>query len=127
MNTPNSLFKTALVLVSVVLFTVACSKKTAPVTTTKADEYTGPKVSYLTDVAPLMARSCAPCHYPAQEGKKAPLDNYASVKDELVEVLERVQMQPGDLKYMPFKQKKQALSAEEIELLKNWARGGFLE
>lgn len=117
----------SLLLVALVVLAAACSKKTAPVETTKTDEYTGPKVTYAQDIAPLMERSCSPCHYPNQQGKKQPLDSYAAVKSELVDVLERVQLEPGSLKYMPFKQKKQGLSAEEVEMLKNWARGGFLE
>ncbi len=111
--------------ISVLLAVAACSKKTAPVET--KEPYTGPQISYLKDVAPLLERSCAPCHYPAKEGKKMPLDTYASVKGELTHVLERVQLDESSLKFMPFKKKKQSLSTEEIELLKNWARGGFLE
>jgi uncharacterized membrane protein len=119
-------FKSILVLATV-LIAIACSKKTAPTTTADPANYTGPKVSYAQDIAPLMQRSCSPCHYPNQDGKKQPLDSYAAVKDELVEVLERVQLEPGSLKYMPFKQKKEALTPAEIEMLKNWARGGFAE
>jgi hypothetical protein len=119
-------FKT-LLLVPVLILAAACSKKTAPVETTNTTDYSGPKVSYAENIAPLLERSCSPCHYPNQEGKKQPLDSYAGVKAELPEVLKLVQLEPGSLRYMPFKQKKQGLSAEEIEMLKNWARGGFLE
>ena len=117
----------SLIIITTVVLAAACSKKTAPVETTNPAEYTGPKVSYATDIAPLLERSCSPCHYPNQQGKKQPLDSYAGVKAELPEVLKLVQLTPGSLRYMPFKQKKQGLSAEEIEMLKNWARGGFME
>jgi len=116
--------KPFIALAAILLF-VACSKKTAPIAT--AEPYTGPEVSYLGDVAPLLERSCSPCHYPAKDGKKVPLDNYTSVKKELSEMLKMVQLPETDEHFMPFKKKKQPLSLEEIELLKNWARGGFME
>jgi hypothetical protein len=116
--------KPFLALAAILIF-VACSKKTAPVAS--VEPYTGPAVSYLADVAPLLERSCSPCHYPAKDGKKVPLDNIASVKKELSDMLQLVQLPQTDEHFMPFKQKKQPLSMEEIELLKNWARGGFAE
>ena len=118
--------KTISALIAIVL-AVACSQKTAPTTSEEPKEYTGPKVTYLADVAPLMERSCSPCHYPEKKGRKMPLDSYVTVKDNLAEVLERVQLPKDHLKFMPYEHKKQDLSAEEIEMLKHWARGGFLE
>ena len=78
-------------------------------------------------MAPLLERSCSPCHYPAKDGKKVPLDNYSGVKTHLAEMLQLVQLPESNLRFMPFKKKKQPLSPEEIEMLKNWARGGFME
>ena len=118
--------KTVFALTALVI-AVACSQKTAPTASEEPKEYTGPKVTYLADVAPLVERSCSPCHYPEKKGKKMPLDSYAAVKNNLPEVLERVQLPKDNLKFMPYEHKKQDLSAEEIEMLKNWARGGFIE
>lgn len=113
---------------AILALTVACSKKVAPTTTDAAkEEYTGPKVTYSTDVSPIISRSCTPCHFPEMRGKKLPLDSYAAVKSSLAEMIRRVELPKDNLKFMPYDHKKQDLSAEEIEMLKNWARGGFLE
>ncbi len=105
---------------------VGCSQKTTPQAKGK-EPYSGPKVTYTADVAPLIDRSCSPCHFPERRGRKEPLDSYDHMKTELAEVLERVQLDESSLKFMPYEKKKQPLSEAEIELLKNWARGGFLE
>ena len=118
--------KSTFLFVSAAIFVAACSKKTAP-TETKKEEYTGPKVTYMADVAPLVQRSCAPCHFPSQNGKKVPLDGFAAVKKELPEILHHVQLPQSNVEFMPYKLKKEPLSPEEIELLKNWARGGFIQ
>lgn len=114
----------AKVVLSVMVLTLllACSKKTAPVS---VEDYDGPRVTYL-DVAPMIERSCAPCHFPKQDGKKVALDTKEHLQDELVDVLERVQRDPNAMGFMPKKGKKPSLTAEEIEMLKNWARGGFI-
>ena len=121
------MLKRSLVLLSCMFFVMwsaSCSKKTA--VKPKA-EYDGPMVSYASQIAPIMERSCSPCHYPQKEGRKAPLDTYDALKGEFSEVIERVQLPEDDVKFMPFKHKRESLSEEEIEMLKNWARGGFPE
>jgi hypothetical protein len=106
----------------------ACSQKSTPTASAEPKgAYDGPMVTYAANIAPIMERSCAPCHYPEKKGKKMPLDTYVTVKDNLAEVLERVQLPKDHLRFMPYEHKKQDLSAEEIEMLKNWARGGFIE
>ncbi len=104
---------------------VACSKKTTAPASQKT--YQGPQISYASDVAPIIKRSCSPCHFPAQNGKKDPLDSYKSMQKEIIEVIARVEMDEDNIKFMPYKKKKQSLSKDEIKLLKNWAQGGFLE
>jgi hypothetical protein len=106
------------------MWMASCSKKTA--VQSKA-EYDGPMVSYASQIAPIVERSCSPCHYPQKEGRKAPLDTYDALKREFSEVIERVQLSDDNVKFMPFKHKRESLSEEEIELLKNWAKGGFPE
>ncbi|MCB0427677.1 MAG: hypothetical protein KDD20_04385 [Mangrovimonas sp.] len=85
---------------------------------------TGPAVSYETDISPMMTRSCAPCHFP-EEGKKQPLNTLESVKEHIDDILVRVQLPESNFKYMPFKSKKPALTADEITMLKRWAGQGF--
>lgn len=101
----------------------ACSPKTAPTKTPEAAPV--PKVTYAADIAPLLLNKCAPCHYPGQQGKKLPIDTYEAAKQHLNEMIVRVELPQSDPKFMPFKLKKPALTAEEIELLKNWGRGGY--
>lgn len=126
MNSILPSFKKTLALSGVLVFVAACSQKTAPAP--KAEEpYTGPKITYNEHIAPIMERSCAPCHYPTQDGNKEALDTYTAVKGEYEDVLYRVQLPKDHFRHMPFKGKKPSFTAEEIEMLKNWGRGGFLE
>jgi len=77
------------------------------------------EISYTQNIAPIMERSCTPCHFPEQ-GKKKMLNTYDAVKENINDILRRVQLADTDKEFMPFKSKKPALSKEEIELLKGW-------
>ena len=81
-------------------------------------------VSYEKDISPVMTRSCSPCHFP-DEGKKKYLDTYAAVKENIEDILIRVQKPVDEKGYMPWKSKKPALSDEEIDKLKMWAGQNF--
>ena len=121
------MFKRILTLIGALLFvgwSASCSRKTAP---QAKEDYQGPMVSYNAQIAPIMERSCSPCHYPAQNGSKAALDSYESLKAMVSAVIARVELPDDDAKFMPFKHKKESLTQEEITLIKNWARGGFPE
>jgi len=76
-------------------------------------------VSYEKDISPIMVRSCAPCHYPA-EGKKKFLDTYATTAENVQDILYRVSVAPNHPDYMPFKSKKDPFSPAEVKLLKEW-------
>lgn len=76
-------------------------------------------VSYTQNIAPLLAKSCTPCHFP-ERGKKKMLNTFGAVKDNIDEILMRVQLPESEKKYMPFRSKKPALTKEEIDLLKKW-------
>ena len=106
----------------------ACSPKMAPSTDAKAGkDKKMPMVSYATDIVPIMSRSCSPCHYPAQGGKKEALDSYASVSKHAQDIIARVTLPQTDAKFMPYNLKKPALTAEEVALLKAWVDGGMKE
>ena len=87
---------------------------------------TGPDVSYVADVSPIMTKSCTPCHFPP-DGKKEALDSYESVKANIDYILSRVQLPESDVRFMPFKNKKPSLTKEEIDVLKRWAGKGFAQ
>lgn len=103
----------------------ACSPKTAPTATEKPAPAV-PKVTYAADISPLLQAKCTPCHYPAQNGKKEPLDSREAAQKHINDIIARVELPQDDVKFMPFKLKKPALTPDEINLLKNWARGGFV-
>ena len=76
-------------------------------------------ISYNTDVAPMLTTSCTPCHFPPQ-GRKEPLDNYEHVKANIKEMIELVKLPETDPKFMPFKNKKPALTQDQIATLEKW-------
>ncbi|AEV31680.1 hypothetical protein Oweho_0666 [Owenweeksia hongkongensis DSM 17368] len=115
-----------IVLGSVVFFVVTCSQYTAFAAKAK-EPFDSTKVTYKADIAPIMERSCAPCHFPKKDGKKKPLDTYTTVKGKIEKILDRVQLPPDHRKHMPYKNATPGFSAEEIQMLKNWARDGFIE
>lgn len=89
-------------------------------------EDSGPTTFYDTDIQPIMVRSCTPCHFP-EKGRKKILNTYTAVSTNIQDILERIQLAPEDEHFMPFKGKRQALSAEEILLFKKWFAEGMTE
>ena len=84
-------------------------------------------VYYDLDIAPIIEARCTPCHFPAQSGKKLPLDSYASVSDNIADIIYRVELPHDDPKFMPFKSKKEPLSDSLITVLKVWKESGMKE
>jgi hypothetical protein len=84
------------------------------------------KISYKTDIEPIIANSCTPCHIPPQ-GRKEPLENYTNVKAHIVSILERVQLPQDNRKFMPPVNKKPALTTEQIALLIKWQQQNMPE
>lgn len=103
--------------ISFALLIFSCSRKSAA--TLGGKKLAAQVALYETSVKPLIAAKCAPCHFPAEGGKKKALDNYDSVKVAAVDIVHRVELNPGEKGYMPFKKPK--LSAEEIAVFKKWA------
>ena len=85
-----------------------------------------PKISYKTDIEPIISTSCIPCHIPPQ-GKKEPLENYDHVKANIASILERVQLPQDNRKFMPPVNKKPALTADQIALLLKWQQQNMPE
>lgn len=95
--------------------------------TRKGKEYVdAKKISYNTDVKPIIANSCTPCHIPP-EGRKKPLDNYEHVKENIVAMIERVSLPQDNRKFMPPVNKKPALTEAEVAVLVKWQQQGMLE
>jgi hypothetical protein len=81
-------------------------------------------VSFEKDVLPIIQASCTPCHFPP-DGRKLPFNNYDAVKNQIAEVIERVKLPQTDNKFMPFKNKKPALTDSAINVLVNWKSQGM--
>ena len=100
-----------------VLIIFSCSRKSAAAVA--SNKQAAHVTLYETSVKPLIAAKCAPCHFPAEGGKKKPLDNYDSVKVVTADIIRRIELNPGDKGFMPFRKPK--LSADEIAVVKKWA------
>ncbi len=98
----------------------ACSKKNNPGKTLKVVATT-----YTMDVAPLIQAKCSPCHLPSRGGNKASFEDHASAIKYGADMVTRIQLNPGERGFMPFKNSK--LSAEEIAVFKKWVDDGMLE
>lgn len=84
------------------------------------------KLTYEANLMPVLANNCSPCHIPAKGGKKKPYDNYASVKTDIDEIIRRIELNPTDKGFMPFK-KTAKLSDSTIVVFKQWKADGLLE
>ena len=93
------------------------SKKVATATATKS--------TYETNIQTLVMNNCTPCHIPAKGGNKKAYDNFANVKSDIDEIIRRVELNPGDKGFMPFKHPK--LSDSTIMVFKQWKADGMLE
>lgn len=108
-----------LCLSAVILF-AACAKKN-----TAAKTIIPTSTTYTTDVLPLIQMKCSPCHLPSKGGNKANLEDYESAKKHAADMVKRIELDPGQRGFMPFKHDK--LTADEITVIKKWVDGGAAE
>ena len=85
-----------------------------------------PKTTYTANLSTVIAGNCAPCHIPSKGGNKKPYDNYANVKADIDEMLRRIQLNPTDRGFMPFK-KTEKLPADVIAVFQKFKDDGALE
>jgi hypothetical protein len=83
------------------------------------------KLDYSIDIEPIMATKCTPCHFPDKGGKVEALNNYTAVKNHIDDIIRRIQLNPGERGYMPFKKPK--LSDSTIQIFKQWKDDGMIE
>lgn len=91
----------------------------------KATGEPAPKMTYETNMTAVIMNNCTPCHIPSKGGNKRPYDNYANVKQDIDEIIRRIELNPGDRGFMPFKKSK--LSDSTIAVFKQWKTDGMLE
>jgi hypothetical protein len=98
-----------------------------PSQTAKSDASKEPvvvSVFYEKDIRPIMLGSCTPCHFPEQ-GKKKMLDSYTATKENINDIIARIQLPVEDEKFMPFRSKKAPLTADQIKVFKEWVKQGM--
>jgi hypothetical protein len=81
---------------------------------------------YTANVETAMMNNCAPCHFPAKGGKVKALDTYASVSANIDEIIRRIELNPTDKGFMPFK-KTAKLDEATINIFKQWKADGSVE
>jgi hypothetical protein len=86
---------------------------------------TVPKLTYEANLQPVITTYCTPCHIPSRGGNKKPYDNYANVKTDIDEIIRRIELNPADKGFMPFKKPK--LNDSTINVFKQWRADGALE
>lgn len=108
-----------IILVSLtLLFTVCSPSKKAAAKVNKS--------TYESDIATLIMINCTPCHIPSKGGFKKAFDNYESAKTNIDEMIKRIELNPTDKGFMPFK-KTVKLSDSTINAFKKWRDDGLLE
>jgi hypothetical protein len=85
-----------------------------------------PKTTYSTEVASVVTDKCSPCHIPSKGGNKKAYDNYANVKADIDEIIKRIELNPTDRGFMPFK-KPHKMAADTIAVFKKFKEDGMLE
>ena len=85
-----------------------------------------PKMTYATNLSTVIMNNCVPCHIPAKGGRKENYDNYANVKKDIDNMIRRIQLNPTDKGFMPFKGTAR-LSDSVIAVFKQWKDDGMLE
>lgn len=110
--------KTIMILLAsgVALFQFCSSPKNA--------QATQQKITYTDKIQPLIAANCSPCHIPPK-GNKEPLHTYETAKANIDESIRRIQLNPTDRGFMPFKHPK--LADSTINYFVKWKEDGLLE
>lgn len=85
-----------------------------------------PKLTFATNLKTVIETNCTPCHIPSKGGNKKPFDVYANVQTDIDEMIRRIDLNPTDKGFMPFK-KKEKLSDSTIAIFKQWKADGLLE
>jgi mono/diheme cytochrome c family protein len=83
-------------------------------------------VTYQQQIRPIFATHCLSCHG-NRESKKRQLDTYDTVKEKIDDILYRVQLEPSNRKFMPYKMRQAPLTRAEIAVLQAWKDGGMRE
>lgn len=106
----------ALFFATVVIFEFCSSSKKA--------QKSVPKTSYSTNVQSIVVTNCSPCHIGAG-AKQKKLDSYDALKTNIDDIIRRIQLNPNDKGFMPFKHPK--LPDSTIQVFVNWRNDGLIQ
>ena len=110
-----------LLAITVFIFSYCSSSKKAA-----AAKMEVPKTSFANGVQTVIVGNCSPCHIPEKGGRKKAYDNFTNVKTDIDEIVRRIQLDPHEKGFMPFK-KTEKLSDSTIGVFKQWKEDGLLE
>ena len=85
-----------------------------------------PKLNFESNVQTVIVAKCSPCHIPAKGGNKKAYDNFANVKTDIDEIIRRIELDPAERGFMPFRNNTK-LSDSTIAVFKQWRTDGLLE
>lgn len=80
-------------------------------------------ITYENNIQQLVTANCSPCHIPASGGNKLALDTYDGVSKNIENMISRIEKNPTDRGFMPFKRAK--LSDSTINVFKQWKENGL--
>lgn len=81
-------------------------------------------VSYASNVQPVVAANCSPCHVGSNPRQKN-LGSYDAIKNNIDEIITRINKNPDEKGFMPFKHAK--LPDSTIQVFVNWRANGFMQ
>jgi uncharacterized membrane protein len=112
---------TVLFFATIVIFEFCSHSKKAQKTMATTSTAT---TTYASNVQNIVATKCGPCHVGAGARQKR-LDSYDAVKNNIDDIIHRVQLNPTDKDFMPRMHPK--LSDSEIQVFVNWKNNGFAQ
>lgn len=87
----------------------------------KKAQKSAPAVTYANNVESIVAGNCSPCHVGAG-AKQKKLDSYDAAKTNIDDIIRRIQLNPSDKGFMPFRHPK--LSDSTVQVFLNWKNAG---
>ena len=122
----KKLFVFTLLIASAIVFSYCNpSKKTTGSTSSTTTTEVKKATVYAGNVETIIMSKCSPCHIPPG-GNKTPYNTYASVKAGIDEIIRRIELNPTDRGFMPFK-KTEKLDEATINVFKQWKADGMPE
>jgi len=112
----------AVVVCTAVILFSNCHTTKKSTSSTNSQTNTTATVTYSGNLQSIIATKCSPCHIPARGGNKKPLDTYDHLKESIVDAIRRIQLNPSDPGFMPFRNAK--LSEDTIAVFTQWRDAG---